>query len=202
MIFPKRINELKTTISNYFHKTAETYKTVSFDNTMDTYSGIWRSAVVYGIDIINTEALYMTGFNGYYDLLKGVNSFNRILALEGYKIASIEFNLFEDCNVDPHVDDHNFDDRRIRIFIPIRYTNPPEITVYEKDSSDSEETIKKYNDGEPFIFDCTLKHSAYIEGPAICAIVDLLPKNISALDYIKYCSKPLMYYWEKTFKLT
>lgn len=202
MIFQKRINELKDSISNYFLDTQEEYKACSFDNTMDTYTGIWRSSVVYGIDIINTEVLRKTGFRSYEKLLNGIDSFNRILAMDNYKIASIEFNYFEDCKVEPHIDDHNFDDRRIRIFIPIQYFNAPEIYIHEGNPFNSEETIKGYNDGEPFIFDCTLKHSANIKGKAICAIVDLLPKDISALDYIKYCSKPLMYYWEKTFKLT
>ena len=201
MIFQKRINELKDVISHYLLHTQEEYKAVSFDNTMDTYTGVWRSAVIYGIDIINTEALRKTGFRYYEKFLKGIDSFNRILALEDYKIASVEFNYFDNCKVGPHVDDHNFDDRRIRIFIPISYNKKPEIYIHEGNPSNSEETIRGYNDGEPFIFDCTLKHSANIQGTAICAIVDLLPKDISALDYIKYCSKPLMYYWEKTFKL-
>ena len=201
MIFQKRINELKDSISSYFSDTIEEYKAASFDNTMDTYTGIWRSAVVYGIDIINTEVLRNTRFRGYEKLLNGIDSFNRILATDNYKIASIEFNYFEDCKVEPHVDDHNFDDRRIRIFIPISYNKKPEVYIHEGNPFNSEETIRGYNDGAPFIFDCTLKHSANIQGTATCAIVDLLPKDISALDYIKYCSKPLMYYWEKTFKL-
>lgn len=160
-----------------------------FKNTMDKYTGVWLSDFVCGSIFVSSKYLDATLIDprillAYKGIVDGVKTFNE--SKYGYKIVGVEFNKFIDCTVFEHCDDMNFDDRRIRVFMPCGIN----ASVFK-----SEGIISKYN--HTVAFDCTKPHSFKNSSINCALVVDLLPDNISAKEELHYLLNPFYYYLEK-----
>ena len=160
-----------------------------FKNTMDKYTGVWLSDFICGSIFVSSKYLDATLIDprillAYKGIVDGVKTFNESKC--GYKIVGVEFNKFIDCTVFEHCDDMNFDNRRIRVFMPCGI-NP---SAFKSDG-----IISKHSN--TVAFDCTKSHSFKNSGISCALVVDLLPDNVSAKEELQYLLNPLYHYFEK-----
>ena len=169
----------------------DSFVSVMYNNTMDKYTGIWKSDFLIGPGIVNTKFIKYDRFIPLIEhLLLDVEEFEKHY---DYFVAGIELDYFNNCNVFTHKDHINFDNRRIRIFLPVQINEGKKkitgaVTIGNK--------IHSLEDGQ-LIFDCTQEHSATINGEGFALIIDLLPKITTAKERFSYIINPLMYYYGK-----
>lgn len=162
-----------------------------YDNTMDKYTGVWKSDFLIGPGIVNTKFIKYDRFIPLIGhLLLDVKEFEKY---HDYFVAGIELDYFNNCDVFTHKDHINFDNRRIRIFLPVQINDDEKkitgaVTIGNK--------IHSLENGQ-LIFDCTQEHSATINGEGFALIIDLLPKTTTAKERFSYIINPLMYYYGK-----
>lgn len=162
-----------------------------YNNTMDKYDGVWKSDFLIGPGIVNTKFIKYDRFIPLIQhLLLDVEEFEKH---HDYFVAGIELDYFNNCDVSTHKDHINFDNRRIRIFLPVQINDDENkitgaVTIGDK--------IHNLEDGQ-LIFDCTQEHSATINGEGFALIIDLLPKTTTAKERFSYIINPLMYYYRK-----
>lgn len=162
-----------------------------YDNTMDKYEGVLKSDFLIGPGIVNTKFIKYDRFIPLIEhLLLDVEEFEKH---HDYFVAGIELDYFNQCKVFKHKDHINFDNRRIRIFLPVQINDDENkitgaVTIGDK--------IHNLEDGQ-LIFDCTQEHSAEINGEGFALIIDLLPKSSTAKERFSYIINPLMYYYRK-----
>lgn len=162
-----------------------------YNNTMDKYTGIWKSDFLIGPGIVNTKFIKYDRFISLIEhLLLDVEEFEKH---HDYFVAGIELDYFNNCDVSTHKDHINFDNRRIRIFLPVQINEGKKkitgaVTIGDK--------IHNLENGQ-LIFDCTQEHSATINGEGFALIIDLLPKTTTAKERFSYIINPLMYYYGK-----
>lgn len=162
-----------------------------YNNTMDKYEGVWKSDFLIGPGIVNAKFIKYDRFIPLIEhLLLDVEEFEKH---HDYFVAGIELDYFNNCYVSTHKDHINFDNRRIRIFLPVQINNDENkitcaVTIGNK--------IHSLEDGQ-LIFDCTQEHSATINGEGFALIIDLLPKTTTAKERFSYIINPLMYYYGK-----
>lgn len=169
----------------------DSFVSVMYNNTMDKYTGIWKSDFLIGPGIVNTKFIKYDRFIpliGY--LLLDVKEFEKH---HDYFVAGIELDYFNNCDVSIHKDHINFDNRRIRIFLPVQINDDENkitgaVIIGNK--------IHSIENGQ-LIFDCTQEHSATINGEGFALIIDLLPKTTTAKERFSYIINPLMYYYGK-----
>nr|DAO89407.1 MAG TPA: hypothetical protein [Caudoviricetes sp.] len=162
-----------------------------YNNTMDKYEGVWKSDFLIGPGIVNTKFIKYDRFIPLIEhLLLDIEKFEKY---HNYFVAGIELDYFNQCKVFKHRDHINFDNRRIRIFLPVQINDDENkitgaITIGNK--------IHNLENGQ-LIFDCTQEHSATINGEGFALIIDLLPKSSTAKERFSYIINPLMYYYRK-----
>lgn len=162
-----------------------------YNNTMDKYDGVWKSNFLIGPGIVNTKFIKYDRFIPLVEyLLLDIEEFEKD---SGYFVAGIELDYFNQCKVFKHKDHINFDNRRIRIFLPVQINNDENkitgaVTIGNK--------IHNLEYGQ-LVFDCTQEHSAEINGEGFALIIDLLPKSSTAKERFSYIINPLMYYYRK-----
>ena len=162
-----------------------------YSNTMDKYTGVWKSDFLIGPGIVNTKFIKYDRFIPLIEhLLLDVKEFEKH---HDYFVAGIELDYFNQCKVYKHKDHINFDNRRIRIFLPVQINDDKNkitgtVTIGNK--------IHNLEDGQ-LVFDCTQEHSAEINGEGFALIIDLLPKSSTAKERFSYIINPLMYYYRK-----
>lgn len=164
---------------------------VMYNNTMDKYDGVWKSDFLIGPGIVNTKFIKYDRFIPLIEhLLLDIEEFEKH---HDYFVAGIELDYFNKCKVFKHKDHINFDNRRIRIFLPVQINDDEKkitgtVTIGNK--------IHNLENGQ-LIFDCTQEHSATINGEGFALIIDLLPKYSTAKERFSYIINPLMYYYRK-----
>ena len=164
---------------------------VMYDNTMDKYEGVWKSDFLIGPGIVNTKFIKYDRFIPLVEhLLLDIEEFEKD---SDYFVAGIELDYFNNCDVSTHKDHINFDNRRIRIFLPVQINDDENkitgaVTIGNK--------IHNLENGQ-LVFDCTQEHSATINGEGFALIIDLLPKSSTAKERFSYIINPLMYYYRK-----
>ena len=85
---------------------------------MDKYEGVWKSDFLIGPGIVNTKFIKYDRFIPLIEhLLLDVEEFEKH---HDYFVAGIELDYFNQCKVFKHKDHINFDNRRIRIFLPVQ----------------------------------------------------------------------------------
>ena len=162
-----------------------------YNNTMDKYDGVWKSDFLIGPGIVNTKFIKYDRFIPLVEhLLLDIEEFEKD---SGYFVAGIELDYFNQCKVFKHKDHINFDNRRIRIFLPVQINYDENkitgaVTIGDK--------IHNLEDGQ-LVFDCTQEHSAESNGEGFALIIDLLPKSSTAKERFSYIINPLMYYYGK-----
>lgn len=162
-----------------------------YNNTMDKYEGVWKSDFLIGPGIVNTKFIKYNRFIPLIEhLLLDVEEFEKH---HDYFVAGIELDYFNNCDVFTHKDHINFDNRRIRIFLPVQINEGKKkitgaVTIGNK--------VHSLENGQ-LIFDCTQEHSATINGEGFALIIDLLPKTTTAKERFSYIINPLMYYYGK-----
>lgn len=162
-----------------------------YNNTMDKYEGVWKSDFLIGPGIVNAKFIKYDRFIPLIEhLLLDVEKFEKY---HDYFVAGIELDYFNQCKVFKHKDHINFDNRRIRIFLPVQI-NDDENKITGAVVIGNE--IHNLEDGQ-LVFDCTQEHSAEINGEGFALIVDLLPKSSTAKERFSYIINPLMYYYRK-----
>lgn len=166
-----------------------------YNNTMDKYDGVWKSDFLIGPGIVNTKFIKYDRFIPLVEyLLLDIEEFEKD---SGYFVAGIELDYFNQCKVFKHKDHINFDNRRIRIFLPVQINNDENkitgaVTIGNK--------IHNLEDGQ-LVFDCTQEHSAEINGEGFALIIDLLPKSSTAKERFSYIINPLIYYYRKELEV-
>ena len=169
----------------------DSFVSVMYNNTMDKYEGIWKSDFLIGPGIVNTKFIKYDRFIPLIEhLLLDVEEFEKH---HDYFVAGIELDYFNNCDVSTHKDHINFDNRRIRIFLPVQINEGKKkitgaVTIGNK--------VHNLENGQ-LIFDCTQEHSATINGEGFALIIDLLPKITTAKERFSYIINPLMYYYRK-----
>lgn len=169
----------------------DSFVSVMYNNTMDKYTGVWKSDFLIGPGIVNTKFIKYDRFIPLIEhLLLDVEEFEKH---HNYFVAGIELDYFNNCDVFTHKDRINFDNRRIRIFLPVQINNDENkitgaVTIRNK--------VHNLGDGQ-LVFDCTHEHSAEINGEGFALIIDLLPKSSTAKERFSYIINPLMYYYRK-----
>ena len=162
-----------------------------YNNTMDKYEGIWKSDFLIGPGIVNTKFIKYDRFIPLIEhLLLDVEEFEKH---HDYFVAGIELDYFNNCDVSTHKDHINFDNRRIRIFLPVQINDDENKITGAVIIGDK---IHNLEDGQ-LVFDCTQEHSAEINGEGFALIIDLLPKSSTAKERFSYIINPLMYYYRK-----
>nr|DAJ83181.1 MAG TPA: hypothetical protein [Caudoviricetes sp.] len=162
-----------------------------YNNTMDKYEGVWKSDFLIGPGIVNTKFIKYDRFIPLIEhLLLDVEEFEKH---HDYFVAGIELDYFNNCDVSTHKDHINFDNRRIRIFLPVQINDDENKITGAVVIGDK---IHNLEDGQ-LIFDCTQEHSATINGEGFALIIDLLPKITTAKERFSYIINPLMYYYGK-----
>lgn len=162
-----------------------------YNNTMDKYEGIWKSDFLIGPGIVNTKFIKYDRFIPLIEhLLLDVEEFEKH---HDYFVAGIELDYFNNCDVSTHKDHINFDNRRIRIFLPVQINDDENKITGAVVIGDK---IHNLEDGQ-LVFDCTQEHSAEINGEGFALIIDLLPKSSTAKERFSYIINPLMYYYGK-----
>lgn len=162
-----------------------------YNNTMDKYDGVWKSDFLIGPGIVNTKFIKYDRFIPLVEyLLLDIEEFEKD---SGYFVAGIELDYFNQCKVFKHKDHINFDNRRIRIFLPVQINNDENKITGAVVIGDR---IHNLEDGQ-LVFDCTQEHSAEINGEGFALIIDLLPKSSTAKERFSYIINPLMYYYRK-----
>lgn len=162
-----------------------------YDNTMDKYEGVWKSDFLIGPGIVNAKFIKYDRFIPLVEhLLLDIEEFEKD---SGYFVAGIELDYFNQCKVFKHKDHINFDNRRIRIFIPVQINDDENKITGAVVIGDK---IHNLEDGQ-LVFDCTQEHSAEINGEGFALIIDLLPKSSTAKERFSYIINPLMYYYGK-----
>lgn len=162
-----------------------------YNNTMDKYDGVWKSDFLIGPEIVNTKFIKYDRFILLVEhLLLDIEEFEKD---SDYFVAGIELDYFNQCKVFKHKDHINFDNRRIRIFLPVQINDDGNkitgtVTIGDK--------IHNLEDGQ-LVFDCTQEHSAEVNGEGFALIIDLLPKSSTAKERFSYIINPLMYYYRK-----
>lgn len=162
-----------------------------YNNTMDKYDGVWKSNFLIGPEIVNTKFIKYDRFIPLIEyLLLDIEEFEKH---HDYFVAGIELDYFNNCDVSTHKDHINFDNRRIRIFLPVQINDDENkitgaVTIGNK--------IHNLENGQ-LIFDCIQEHSATINGEGFALIIDLLPKTTTAKERFSYIINPLMYYYGK-----
>lgn len=162
-----------------------------YNNTMDKYTGVWKSDFLIGPEIVNTKFIKYDRFIPLIEhLLLDVKEFEKH---HDYFVAGIELDYFNNCDVSTHKDHINFDNRRIRIFLLVQINDDENkitgaVTIGNK--------VHNLKNGQ-LIFDCTQEHSATINGEGFALIIDLLPKTTTAKERFSYIINPLMYYYGK-----
>lgn len=162
-----------------------------YNNTMDKYDGVWKSDFLIGPGIVNTKFIKYDRFIPLIEhLLLDVEEFEKH---HDYFVAGIELDYFNQCKVFKHKDHINFDNRRIRIFLPVQINDDENkitgaVTIGDK--------IHNLENGQ-LVFDCTKEHSAEINGEGFALIIDLLPESSTAKERFSYIINPLMYYYRK-----
>lgn len=162
-----------------------------YNNTMDKYDGVWKSDFLIGPEIVNTKFIKYDRFIPLVEhLLLDIEEFEKD---SDYFVAGIELDYFNQCKVFKHKDHINFDNRRIRIFLPVQINDDGNkitgtVTIGDK--------IHNLEDGQ-LVFDCTQEHSAEVNGEGFALIIDLLPKSSTAKERFSYIINPLMYYYRK-----
>lgn len=169
----------------------DSFVNAMYNNTMDKYTGIWKSDFLIGPGIVNTKFIKYDRFIPLIEhLLLDVEEFEKH---HDYFVAGIELDYFNNCDVSTHKDHINFDNRRIRIFLPVQINNDENKITGAVAIGDK---INSLEDGQ-LIFDCTQEHSATIDGEGFALIIDLLPKTTTAKERFSYIINPLMYYYGK-----
>lgn len=169
----------------------DSFISVMYNNTMDKYAGIWKSDFLIGPGIVNTKFIKYDRFIPLIEhLLLDVKEFEKH---HDYFVAGIELDYFNNCDVFTHKDHINFDNRRIRIFLPVQINNGENKITGAVVIGDE---IHNLEDGQ-LVFDCTQEHSAEINGEGFALIIDLLPKSSTAKERFSYIINPLMYYYRK-----
>lgn len=169
----------------------DSFVNAMYNNTMDKYIGVWKSDFLIGPGIVNTKFIKYDRFIPLIEhLLLDVEEFEKH---HDYFVAGIELDYFNNCDVFTHKDHINFDNRRIRIFLPVQINDDENkiagaVTIGNK--------IHSLENGQ-LIFDCTQEHSATINGEGFALIIDLLPKTTTAKERFSYIINPLMYYYRK-----
>ena len=162
-----------------------------YNNTMDKYDGVWKSDFLIGPGIVNTKFIKYDRFIPLIEhLLLDVEEFEKH---HDYFVAGIELDYFNQCKVFKHRDHINFDNRRIRIFLPVQINDDENKITGAVVIGDK---IHNLEDGQ-LVFDCTQEHSAEINGEGFALIIDLLPKSSTAKERFSYIINPLMYYYRK-----
>lgn len=162
-----------------------------YNNTMDKYDGVWKSDFLIGPGIVNTKFIKYDRFIPLIEhLLLDVEEFEKH---HDYFVAGIELDYFNQCKVFKHRDHINFDNRRIRIFLPVQINDDENKITGAVVIGDK---IHNLEDGQ-LVFDCTQEHSAEINGKGFALIIDLLPKSSTAKERFSYIINPLMYYYRK-----
>lgn len=162
-----------------------------YNNTMDKYEGVWKSDFLIGPGIVNTKFIKYDRFIPLIEhLLLDVEEFEKH---HDYFVAGIELDYFNNCDVSTHKDHINFDNRRIRIFLPVQINDDEDKITGAVVIGDK---IHNLEDGQ-LVFDCTQEHSAEINGEGFALIIDLLPKTTTAKERFSYIINPLMYYYRK-----
>lgn len=162
-----------------------------YNNTMDKYTGIWKSDFLIGPGIVNTKFIKYDRFIPLIEhLLLDVEEFEKH---HDYFVAGIELDYFNNCDVSTHKDHINFDNRRIRIFLPVQINDDENKITGAVAIGNKVHNLKN---GQ-LIFDCTQEHSATINGEGFALIIDLLPKSSTAKERFSYIINPLMYYYRK-----
>lgn len=157
-----------------------------FKNTMDKYTGEWSSNFV-------CSSLFMNDNDPNPEILKLYRKISCIVkeynydSKHQYKIVGVELNRFTDCKVEPHIDDANFDNRRIRVLISLRGSFNYTLKIDGKEYS-------SFNDLE---IDCTKEHSFENKGTMYFLVVDLLPFTATPKDSLSYLLNPMLYYMNK-----
>ena len=173
----------------------DSFVSVMYNNTMDKYEGIWKSDFLIGPGIVNTKFIKYDRFIPLIEhLLLDVEEFEKH---HDYFVAGIELDYFNNCDVSTHKDHINFDNRRIRIFLPVQINEGKKkitgaVTIGNK--------VHNLENGQ-LIFDCTQEHSATINGEGFALIIDLLPKITTAKERFSYIINPLMYYYGKELEV-
>lgn len=154
-----------------------------FDNGMDKYEGVWQSDFICSSSFVNDNDLNPEVSNFYREVSRLVKEYNFNIT-HGYKIVGVELNKFTDCTVYPHVDNANFDNRRIRVIVPITGSSDYRITIGSK-------TYESFSEVE---MDCTKEHSFENKGTVYFLIVDLVPFDVTPKEEVGYLLKPMLYY--------
>ena len=183
--------EISANTINAFNKIDEDWLYCAmFDNTCDKYEGIWDSCYLFNYLGCNYEfVVNEQGARFMSSLVNDIKNFNEDEE-NSYFVVGAELNYIEDCEIKEHCDDLNFDNRRLRVFLPI-YTESYESFIF----IEGKEYPVEY--GKPILFDCTKPHSGDIDSKVWALIIDLLPKQIETSDILKYLVPPSLYYVNK-----
>ena len=150
---------------------------------IEKYEGIWDSCYLFNYLGCNYEfVVNEQGAQFISSLINDIKDFNEDED-NNYFVVGAELNYIEDCEIKEHCDDLNFDNRRLRVFLPI-YTESYESFIF----IEGKEYPVEY--GKPILFDCTKPHSGDIDSKVWALIIDLLPKQIETSDILKYLVPP------------
>lgn len=174
-------------ISKFYNRNSPIATSKFFKNTLDKYDGDWYSCHFYGKNLYSKEISDSTYFREYKKLLDTIEEYNNYQHRECI-IAGVELNYMFDCICHPHIDDVNYDERRQRIIYHSK-GNPLHI------QTNGEEHVLCA--GDSIFLDCIKIHSAHCEGECFFILADLLPKESTNIDILKYLMAPMLYYMEK-----
>lgn len=174
-------------LSHLYRKNGSNFKNIFYPNTIDKYDGEWSSCFFYGRNLFSLEISKSMYFRYYKSILLDINDYNNNPDRE-FIIAGVELNYMLDCTCHPHIDNVNYDERRRRVIYHSK-GNSLHIKIDGK-----EHTLSP---GDFIYLDCTKMHSAHCEGECFFILIDLLPKESSNIDILKYLMAPMLYYMGK-----
>ena len=187
------IEELKLSLLPFFTNYNHILSENTYENTVDGYSGEWRSSLIYGNNIFNKEFIKIPDsefIKSYLKLLCDTETLNTSNSSD-YKVVGIEYNKLENVVVSPHCDDQNTSLERTRCFM---YVSGGDF-IFNMDGKE----IKLSKSGDNILFDCRTEHygNSVSSETTYAIIIDLMHKDISPVEELGYMIKPLYYYMEK-----
>ena len=187
------IEELKLSLLPFFINYNHILSENTYENTVDGYSGEWRSSLIYGNNIFNKEFIKIPDsefIKSYLKLLCDTETLNTSNSSD-YKVVGIEYNKLEDVKVSPHCDDQNTNLERIRCFMFMIGGD----FIFNINGKG----IRLSETCDNILFDCTTEHygCSTSSNPTYAIIIDLMRKDISPVEELGYMIKPLYYYMEK-----
>ena len=187
------IEELKLSLLPFFTNYNHILSENTYENTVDGYSGEWRSSLIYGNNIFNKEFIKIPDsefIKSYLKLLCDTETLNTSNSSD-YKVVGIEYNKLENVVVSPHCDDQNTNLERIRCFMFMLGGD----FIFNINGKG----IRLSETCDNILFDCTTEHygCSTSSNPTYAIIIDLMRKDISPVEELGYMIKPLYYYMEK-----